>query len=254
MNFSIQKATGQKIPCIARIPENAEHIVISIHGIGANKQDTNAVNLLQRLPEAGIGVVVYDQPGHGDAASDTLSLRNCLDSLSAVEHWVRETYPAAQLGYVGSSFGAYVLGMYVGRGLNSGKKAFMRCAAVIFPEIILGDPHAELDPQAVALLDRQGYLETIVEGNVIRLPRDFLYEIRKTAWWNSTAPTSLKAPSSPLSMAVPTRSFQWRPSVGLRQSMAIRSRSSRVRGIPSTRCQGRRRRWQRWRLNFSKAN
>lgn len=181
MNFSIQKATGQKIPCIARIPENAEHIVISIHGIGANKQDTNAVNLLQRLPEAGIGVVVYDQPGHGDAASDTLSLRNCLDSLSAVEHWVRETYPAAQLGYVGSSFGAYVLGMYVGRGLNSGKKAFMRCAAVIFPEIILGDPHAELDPQAVALLDRQGYLETIVEGNVIRLPRDFLYEIRENS-------------------------------------------------------------------------
>ena len=70
------------------------------------------------------------------------------------------------------------MGIYISRKLNSGHKAFMRCGAVIFPEMILGDVHAEPDPDVMKILDTQGYIETVIDGQHARFSKEFLEELR----------------------------------------------------------------------------
>ena len=79
--FTINKKNGYKIPCISEIPEDSEKIVIVIHGMCSSKESANATYLMDFLPERGIGVIAYDQPGHGDedAASEELRVGNCID-------------------------------------------------------------------------------------------------------------------------------------------------------------------------------
>lgn len=178
--FVIQKENKHCIPCIAEIPENCRKVIILLHGLSSSKESENALFMMNFFAEKGIGTIAYDQPGHGtgEAAHEDLLLKNCLKSLSAVEKYVTEKYPGAEICYFGSSFGGYVLGIYLTRRLNKGRKAFMRCAAVIFPQLVIGDVHAEPDPEAVKILNRQGYIETTIDNQKVRFLKGFLEELK----------------------------------------------------------------------------
>lgn len=180
VKFIIEKENGQCVPCIADIPENCTKVVILIHGLSSSKESENASYMMSYFTKKDIGVVAYDQPGHGteDAANETLLLKNCLDSLASVEKYLIGKYPDAEICYFGSSFGGYVLGIYLARKLNSGRKAFMRCSAVIFPQMIVGDVHAEPDPEAMKFLNQQGYIDTMVDGQNVRFLKEFLEELK----------------------------------------------------------------------------
>lgn len=178
--FVIEKDNLQCIPCIADIPDNCNKIIIIIHGLSSSKESENASYMMKYFAEKGLGVIAYDQPGHGmeAAANESLLLENCLDSLKSVEQYLIGKYPESEICYFGSSFGGYVLGIYLARGLNSGRKAFMRCAAVIFPQMIVGDVHAEPDPEAMKILNMQGYIETVIDGQDTRFSKEFLEELK----------------------------------------------------------------------------
>ena len=178
--FIIPKANSRGIPCIAEFPEGCSKIVIIIHGFLSSKESDNAAYMMKYFSEKGMGAIAYDQPGHGteEAADERLILSSCLDSLRTVERYLSAKYPGAEICYFGSSFGGYVLGIYLSRKLNSGHKAFMRCGAVIFPEMILGDVHAEPDPDVMKILDTQGYIETVIDGQHARFSKEFLEELR----------------------------------------------------------------------------
>lgn len=159
--FTIIKKNGYKIPCISEIPKECKNIAIVIHGMCSSKESANAAHLMNFLPERGIGVVAYDQPGHGEeeAKEEELRVENCLDSLSAVEEYLKLEYSEAQICYFGSSFGAYILGLYLVKHMNSGNRAFMRCAAVIFPQMILGRIAEETDSKIMKTFDEKGHIE-----------------------------------------------------------------------------------------------
>lgn len=180
VKFVIEKENGQCVPCVADIPENCTKIIILIHGLSSSKESENASYMMKYFTEKGVGAVAYDQPGHGmeEAANEALLLKNCLDSLAFVEKYLRGKYPDAEICYFGSSFGGYVLGIYLARKLNSGRKAFMRCSAVIFPQMIVGDVHAEPDPEAMEFLNRQGYIDAMVDGQSVRFLKEFLEELK----------------------------------------------------------------------------
>lgn len=165
--ITIYKKNGNSIPCIAEIPKDCRRIVIVIHGMCSSKESSNAAFLLNFMPQRGIGVIAYDQPGHGSegAKAEELRIDNCMESLRAVEDYIREGYPHAEVCYFASSFGAYILGIYLARHLNSGRKAFMRCAAVCFPQIILGNADAEQDSDKRAELKEKGYVEVKIGGD-----------------------------------------------------------------------------------------
>ncbi len=180
VKFVIEKENLHRIPCIADIPESCDRIVIIIHGLSSSKESENASYMMKYFAEKDMGAIAYDQPGHGleEAAEESLLLKNCLDSLACVEKYISEKYPDAEICYFGSSFGGYVLGIYLARKLNSGRKAFMRCSAVIFPQMIVGDVHAEPDPEAMKYLDMQGYIDAEVDGQDVRFLKEFLEELK----------------------------------------------------------------------------
>ncbi len=195
--FLIKKHNGQEIPCIADIPENCKKIVIIIHGFSSSKESDNATFMMKYFGKRGLGTIAYDQPGHGtaEASGEKLLLKNCLDSLKAVEEYLREHYPDAEICYFGSSFGGYILGMYIARGLNSGSKAFMRCAAVNFPQLILGDDTSKPDEKAVKTLEKQGYMDAMVDGELVRLYLEFLEELKANSMvdmYNQRKPQNVK--------------------------------------------------------------
>ena len=88
--LKIVKENGHMIPVILEVPEEADSVVIMVHGFTSSKECPTGQLLLRRMPEAGIGVVLYDQPGHGEeeAKEDPFRIENCMDSLATVEKYI----------------------------------------------------------------------------------------------------------------------------------------------------------------------
>ena len=153
----LQKQNGHAVPCIAEIPDDLKKLVIVIHGYDSSKESQNAVNLMREMPGKGFGVFAYDQPHHGEeeAAAEELTVENCLDSLVYVEDYLAERFPGMEICYFGSSFGAYITCIYLATRPHRGCKAFLRCAAVNFPELAEEEGAEDVDlPDLFALYDR----------------------------------------------------------------------------------------------------
>ncbi|MGX8774531.1 MAG: alpha/beta hydrolase [Bacillota bacterium] len=144
----LTKENGYQIPCIAEFPAEMRKVVIVIHGYDSSKESANVENLMQILPPQGLGVIAYDQPNHGseEAAGEELSIEACVDSLARVEEYLTERFPGTEVCYFGSSFGAYILGIYLTTRPHKGSRAFMRCAAVNFPDLDLDERAKSLRP------------------------------------------------------------------------------------------------------------
>lgn len=196
--FKITKENGRVIPCISEIPENCGRIVIMTHGMCSSKESDSVAFIMKYMPPRGIGVVAYDQPGHGEeeARQEELRVEACLDSLAAVEKYVRDKYPAAEICYFGSSYGGYILGLYLKLREHAGHKAFMRCSAVVFPQMVLGDVDRELDPHSLQELGEKGYINVDLGiGETARYTKGFLNDLRKydlTGMYDESLPQGVK--------------------------------------------------------------
>ena len=179
-NVRIKKANGREISCLVEVPEGAKRIVIMVHGFTSCKDCATAELLFRRLPKEGIGVVTYDQPGHGEATDDPLGVFNCMDSLETVENYVAERFSGVELGYFGSSYGGYVIGMYISMRKHRGGKAFLRSAAVNMPDLILGPLEEAWNPQVEEMLKVQGFIAPDIGlGDIVEIPTQFLKELHE---------------------------------------------------------------------------
>lgn len=123
----LKKDNGAVVPVIFEVPPEAGRIVIMIHGFESCKECDTGKLLFRRMIPAEIGVVAYDQPGHGseEGREEWFTLKNCMDSLETVENFVAAKYPHAQIFYFASSFGAYMTSLYVSTRNHRGRKLFM---------------------------------------------------------------------------------------------------------------------------------
>lgn len=166
----ITKAGGAVVPAICDVPEGAGQIVIMVHGFESSKACATGQLLFRRMVPAGLGVIAYDQPGHGraEARREPLTLAACFESLAAVENAAAKRFPRARPVYFASSFGAYVALLYVSLRPHLGRRLFVRCGAVNMPSLLLGPTR---DPAARALLERQGYLQpNLGIGDPVKVP------------------------------------------------------------------------------------
>lgn len=178
-NVKIKKGNGKEIPCLVEVPENPKRIVIMVHGFTSCKDCPTAELLFRRLPKVGMGVVTYDQPGHGEATDDPLGVFNCIDSLETIEEYVAKRFPGVKIGYFGSSYGAYVTCMYISTRKHRGDKAFLRSAAVNMPELILEPLKKAWCPEVEEMLRVQGYIAPDIGlGDIVKIPTQYLEELR----------------------------------------------------------------------------
>lgn len=180
--FTLTKKDGHVIPVIWEVPSMCDRIVIMIHGFTSCKECNTGQLLLRRMPAEGIGVVCYDQPAHGkeEALEDDFRIENCMESLATVEQHVRKTFPGKEIVYLGSSYGAYLTGLYICQRPHLGTRLMMRSGAVIMPWLFLGTPDAEPDQESLAKLNEQGYLMLGLPGEPnVKVPKGMFEDMQK---------------------------------------------------------------------------
>ena len=145
---------GYTIPC-HNCWNGEDRILIVCHGFGSSKLSPMVQALNQEMPKAGLGVYSFDFPSHGESPiwEEGLRVPFCVDDLETVEAHVREMAPNANIGYFGSSFGAYITLLYLAGRDHAGDRAMLRSAAVAMPRLV----DQWVDERAKADIDRQGY-------------------------------------------------------------------------------------------------
>ena len=118
--------------------DGEKKVILMAHGFGSEKRGTTPLFMTKGLKAAGFGVYGFDFPAHGDSPLDGagLTVENCMESCAAAEARVRELAPGAEIGYFGSSYGAYCFLLYLATRPHHGEKAFLRSAAVDMPGLI----------------------------------------------------------------------------------------------------------------------
>ncbi len=172
----IKGRNGYDIPCVDEINGNEDLAVVISHGFGSSKKSPAAVAVAERLEKMGIGTCRFDFPAHGESPvnGDMLRIDNCLRDIAAVEEHVLKLAPKAEICYFSSSFGAYMNIIYLASGMGTGKKSFLRCAAVNMPGIM----QRELTEERVAKIEKDGFL--IVDLDYMRplkITKAFLEDI-----------------------------------------------------------------------------
>ena len=155
----LTKHSGYFVSCIKELPDNCKGIVIAVHGFSSSKECATYQVLLRMLPAAGLGMIGIDLPGHGKEESyeETLRIEACKDSIGAVEEYIKVEYPSLPIYYFGSSYGAYVIGLYISTREHIGRKAFFRSGAVNMPDLFIKeDPSAE-EQEKLKQLATRGY-------------------------------------------------------------------------------------------------
>lgn len=145
---------GYTIPGIHTLTGKEAKIAVIAHGFGSSKESPTAAMLGEQFPAWGIGTIAFDFPAHGESpvGGEMLTVENCLADLQAAEETARRLCPHAEIGYFGSSFGAYITLLYLASGKAAGRKAFLRSAAVEIPELL-----PELTADFAGDLERQGW-------------------------------------------------------------------------------------------------
>ena len=161
----LNKSNGKQVSCLIEVPRDPAGIVLVVHGFDSSKECATVQMLMRRMPPAGIGVLAIDQPGHGheESSEEELRVGNCLDSVEAAERYIRETYPGLAIYYFASSFGAYIVGLYLSEREHSGRKAFFRSAAVNMPSLFIKENPTEAERKIMEKLERDGYFYPAVE-------------------------------------------------------------------------------------------
>ena len=152
--ITLKSKHGYDIPCRSAW-DGQERVVIACHGFGSSKDSPMIQALMETFPPAGLGVVSFDFPAHGDSpiGQEGLRVPYCIGDLAAVEAQIRAQAPGVSLGYFGSSFGAYITLLYLAQAEEHGPRAFLRSAAVAMPELV----ESWVDQRAREDLARQGY-------------------------------------------------------------------------------------------------
>ena len=157
--LAVKKRNGYFVSCIKEIPDHCKGIVIAVHGFSSSKECRTYQVLLEKIPPARLGMIGIDLPGHGKEASyeETLRVDACKESISAIEEYIEAYDSSLPIYYFGSSYGAYVIGLYLSTREHAGRKAFFRSAAVNMPDLFMKEEPSEEEKEKRNQLYEKGY-------------------------------------------------------------------------------------------------
>ena len=137
-HMTLGSRSGYRIPCTFQL-SGATKTLLICHGFGSSQDSPMVQALRKAMPRIGVDTVSFDFPQHGESLADSSFLRIpcCLSDLQTVEEEILKHSPNTELIYFGSSFGAYVILLYLANCSHVGKRVFLRSTAVDMHGIIL---------------------------------------------------------------------------------------------------------------------
>ena len=181
--LTLKKHNGYTVSCIKEIPDNCKGIVIAVHGFSSSKECCTYQVLLEKLPRVGLGMIGIDLPGHGKEESyeETLRIDACEDSISVVEDFIKADYSSLPIYYFGSSYGAYIIGLYLSTREHAGRSAFFRSAAVNMPDLFIKENPSEAEQEMLRQLNEEGYFYHSLDDahQPVRITQGFFDDLAK---------------------------------------------------------------------------
>lgn len=174
--FTINK-DGCSIRCklYSKEARSAKRAVVFCHGFGGHKDNHAAARYAEYVlsKNRGTAVVTFDWPCHGEDARRNLRLEDCMDYLEKVCEWVKETLSPESLCAYATSFGAYLLMLYIHERGMPFQKAALRCPALPMHHV-LGHIISEEEMQKIA----KGKEVMVGFDRKVRMDKAFLDEVR----------------------------------------------------------------------------
>lgn len=157
--------------------KDVRKVLLVCHGFYSNRHSSSTMKVAQQLEETDTAVVCFDWPGHGDN-KDRLTIKNCVDTLHAVGNWICGEFPNAEFFLYGSSFGGYMVLLYLSNQFELhpdriGKYVFLKSPAVRMDRILA----KHLLRSNMEEFRENGYI--IKEGaNGMKIPFEFYEELQ----------------------------------------------------------------------------
>lgn len=139
--FEINES-GHNIRCkiFTKDLHQMKRLVIFVHGFAGHKDNASTEKFADRVltKYKNIGVLIYDQPAHGDDVKRQLQLSDCITYLEIVLTEAKKRFRPEQIYGFGISFGCYALMNYLKDRGNPFEKIILRSPAINMFESLTG--------------------------------------------------------------------------------------------------------------------
>ena len=158
--------------------EKAEKIILACHGFDSSKNSDKIHTMAKYAERYDIPVISFNWPSHGNSIQP-LTVEGCIDVLHKVEETIYSMYPNAKIILYGSSFGGYMLLLYLSRHKSSFidkrcDSVFLKSPAIKMNEIFKN----ELIDEEIQDFRQRGY--TIKNRNKkMKIPYQFYKELNE---------------------------------------------------------------------------
>ena len=131
---------------------SVKRVIIFCHGFGGHKDNRAAETFANRAvtKRKGTAVVTFDWPCHGSDARKNLLLEDCDTYLRIVIDYCTRHFDTTELYAYGTSFGGYLLLLYISEHGNPFRKVALRCPAVDMGTTVLSNIATKEELQKLA--------------------------------------------------------------------------------------------------------
>lgn len=154
------------------------HVLLFCHGFAGHKDNAAAEKLAGRILDryADTALLIFNWPGHGDDAHESISLGDCDLYLSTVLEYIRTALHPELLDVCATSFGGYLVLKYISDHRESPfRRICLRCPAVVMEEVLT---QTILTPEELAVIDAGGSVPAGFDRKVL-ITGTFLESLRE---------------------------------------------------------------------------
>lgn len=154
----IRSLNGYVIKTKIYLTNKTNTFVIACHGFTGDKESSYIDMVATNLLKKNISTITFDWPSHGESPveSNYLTLNNCLNDITSIKNFLKKEYKTEKIYGLGTSFGGYMLLLYLKNRKNIFDKLLLRCPALKMGHILKNNA---LDKKEFKQLKDFGYLD-----------------------------------------------------------------------------------------------
>ena len=128
----IKSLNGYIIKSKIYLADKTDTFVIACHGFTGDKESSYIDMTATKLLKNNISTITFDLPSHGESPveSNQLTLDNCLNDITSIKNFLKKEYNVKKIYGLGTSFGGYMLLLYLKNRKNIFDKLLLRCPAL----------------------------------------------------------------------------------------------------------------------------
>ncbi len=201
-----------EIPAKLFEADNARGTVLAVHGFGGSKESGAVALLAEAVCAAGLSVLAFDLPAHGErgGGAESLDPKHCISEIIQAERFIADKFGGEMYAFA-TSFGAMCLLHRLEQQPDSFRKIVLRVPAVNMAQSMMAICRLKNPDFSLEDAMRDGFSITL--GRDYRIPYSF-YEglgklacLRSSQHWNDSKILCIHAENDELVAPADTAEF-----------------------------------------------